>query len=207
MAIEFDHLMYVGPDLEQLQAQFTALTGVATRFGGRHENMGTWNALTGLGPGRYLELLAPDPAQDLSNTLGAELATLTQPRIRTCILRTDDLDGAAAAYTEMDIAFERLHANRVTADGTRLEWHLVIPQSERWGGLLPFFIDWGSTPHPAAKCDHQCQLRSLEVGHPDAAELHAVWQRQGLPWRPRIADRAYIRATIRCPNGNVVLTG
>lgn len=207
MANAFDHLMYVGPDLELLRTHFTALTGVATRFGGRHENLGTWNALVGLGPGRYIELLAPDPAQDLTGTLGAELAALTQPRIHTFIVRTDDLAGATAAYAELGIAADQIKASRVGADGTRLEWQLVIPRSNRWGGLVPFFIDWGSMPHPADACDHQCRLRTFEVGHPDADALHAVWQRLGLPWHPRNADRAYFRATIRCPKRNVVLTG
>jgi hypothetical protein len=42
------------------------------------------------------------------------------------------------------------------------------------GGILPFVIDWGTTPHPSTTLPTECQLLKLVVTHPDAVVLQPI---------------------------------
>ena len=50
-------------------------------------------------------------------------------------------------------------------------WELTDPFADRAGGTLPFFIDWGASPHPAEAGPSGAQLLELRVEHPDAAAV------------------------------------
>ena len=58
-----DHLVYGVDDLQKGMARFEALTGVKPALGGRHDGLGTHNAIVSLGGGAYFEIIAPDPTQ------------------------------------------------------------------------------------------------------------------------------------------------
>lgn len=58
-----DHWLLFCRDLEASMAHVEAITGVAPRFGGRHDGKGTHNAIMSLGGDQYLELIARDPTQ------------------------------------------------------------------------------------------------------------------------------------------------
>ena len=93
-----DHLIWATPDLDQGIAAFRDLGGVQPRMGGSHPGLGTRNAILALGPKLYLEILAPDPAQDLAGTYGGVLARLSAPGIYTVSARTQDMDQTLIRY-------------------------------------------------------------------------------------------------------------
>ncbi|HYX19468.1 MAG TPA: VOC family protein, partial [Thermoanaerobaculia bacterium] len=60
---ELDHLVFATPDLERTVDALEASLGVRAAEGGRHVAEGTRDAVLGLGPSSYLEILGRDPGQ------------------------------------------------------------------------------------------------------------------------------------------------
>src|SRR5471030_1014335 len=60
---EIDHLVYATPDVDKTVEALGKLLGVKAAPGGRHPGRGTRNALIGLGPRCYLEIVGPDLEQ------------------------------------------------------------------------------------------------------------------------------------------------
>lgn len=204
-----DHAILAGPVLPHLVDAFEARTGVAATPGGRHPGQGTHNALVGLGPGRYLELLAPDPdAED--GPFRASIGYLSDPALHTWCVRGGDADAFEARVRAAGLAPRRVAMARTRPDGVRLAWQLVFVDGHPFGGLVPFFIDWGASPHPSEALGARLEWRSLRLEHPDAARLEAVLAALGgVPDGVRIAPGAAPRlaAAWRGPRGDDVWDG
>jgi hypothetical protein len=72
-------------------------------------------------------------------------------------------------------------------------------------GIVPFFIDWGSSPHPAASAARGCTLRELRAEHPDVDGVRKALDAVGLPLRVAAAPKAQLIAVIDSPRGRVEL--
>jgi hypothetical protein len=168
-----DHLVLAGPDLAETVAWFTDLTGITPAPGGSHVGLGTANHLVGLGEGAYLELIGPDPAQPApAQPRPFGIDELFAPRIVTWAVRTDDLAGLIA--TARDGGYdpgEPMAMSRRAPDGALLEWQLTAPRFDYGDGLVPFLIDWGSTPHPTSRALPEATLVDLRARHPDPASV------------------------------------
>jgi hypothetical protein len=182
-----DHLVYAVSDLDQGIDLIESLTGVRPSVGGSHPGWGTRNALLGLGERCYLEIIALDPNQAVDRRpLGVDRTDL--PRL-TAWAAAVDLRGRVATAME-----------RVLPDGSVLKWRLTDPFEDREGGLLPFLIDWGDSPHPAARAPEGCCLESFWLSHPDPEYLQGRLNEIGISVEVREGP-ASIHAVIEAPNG------
>jgi hypothetical protein len=210
-AIRFDHLVVAARTLEEGVAWVEARTGAAMGPGGKHAAMSTHNRLLSLGPGRFLEVIAIDPAAPppgrarwFELDTAATAARLAQgPALVHWVIRADDLEGAIDASGATGVEILPLSRGDyrwrigVTPDG-RLAMQGVAPTVIRWEGA-----------HPADRLpDSGCHLERLSLGHAGAGGLLRRLQAAGLDrGDPVEADSsaAGLRARIRTPRGIVEL--
>jgi len=207
MEIALDHLLWAAPDLDAGCALFDQITGTAPVMGGVHPGFGTRNALTSLSGDEYLEIIAPDPAQDLTGTRGGLIAEMTRPQMLTFALRADDLEAVARRARDAGVAVEGpINMSRATPEGGRLEWRVLRLADDRWPGRLPFFIDWKDAPHPARTTPGGCRLDDFYELAPDPQALSRVYKAVGCDVPVYAGAVTGVVATLYGPNGKVVLT-
>jgi len=202
-----DHLVYASPDLVQGVDELEQRLGVLAKPGGRHPAWGTRNSLIALGERIYLEVIAPDPDQiapERARPFGID--DLDSPRLASWAAREADLEHIVTTARNLGIDLGAIYpGNRQTADGTVLSWKLTDPLTTRYDGLLPFFIDWGTTPHPAPTAAPGCALIELRAEHPDADRLRAVLTALDLDLTVTAGESPSLIATISSPRGVVEL--
>lgn len=201
-----DHLMWGAPDLEAAMADMTGRLGVAPVAGGSHPGRGTRNALVGLGPDCYLEIIAPDPAQPLPGTFGERLAALDRAALVTFAVASPDLDRQADWLRQRGVAARGpVPSRRATPDGGELRWALLFPFGHAFGSLFPFYIDWGDSPHPSAGLPDGGRLRELTLASPAAAELTGLLEDVTGPLTVHAAEEPSLQATLETAGGLVTL--
>ncbi len=204
-----DHLVLAGPELEALEALVRERTGVTPVRGGRHLGHGTHNALAGLGEGRYLELLAPDPAQG-GGPFAATIAHLRAPALHTWCALAGDAASIAEQVRSVGLTPRRERMQRRRPDRSMLVWEIVFVDGHPYGPLLPFFIDWRGSKHPARSLPRGLTLSSLVLTHPDAEGLTDLLSRLGGVPEPVRVERgatAGIAAALRHEGGTWTLDG
>jgi hypothetical protein len=204
--LELDHLLWGAPDLDQAGALFHELTGVAAAGGGSHPGHGSRNRLAALDQGRYFEIIAPDPLQDLLHGRGAELAALKGAGLYAFALRSRDLPAVADSARGAGISTDGPHRmGRATPDGGRIEWSILYLDHPAFAGTLHFALDWGSTPHPSKVTPTGCKLKSFAIlrRHPDA--LRSIYRSLGVPIEVHSAASDGFLGILGTPKGDVVL--
>ena len=123
----------------------------------------------GLGPRSYLEIVGPDPDQpppDGPRWFGID--ELTEPRLVGWAAASADVAGAAARAGREGLRLGGVDVGRRTrADGVELEWRFTDPTFVVADGLVPFLIDWGTSPHPALAAPRGATILDLRAEHPD----------------------------------------
>ena len=161
--------MYAVPDLENSMAEIASITGIVPLDGGVHPGNGTRNALLGLSNSSYLEIIGPDKKQNLENTLGELLVSKNTSGIRAWAVAVSDLASVADVAQELGFRLrDRKEMSRKTPEGSLLEWELLFLED----AVLPFFIDWKGSEHPARKAPSGCGLLELLI----SAEEPKVYQ-------------------------------
>ena len=167
-----DHLAFASPDLAAAVAEIETLLGVTPTPGGSHPDFGTRNALVSLGDNCYLEIIGPDPENPgFRGTRPFGIDELQRSGLVTWAVRETDLDHRFESSRAKGYDPGRtVSGQRRRPDGEVLEWRLGIHHgflSPVAGGVVPFLIDWGSSPHPAETAVAGCRLKSLRAAHPD----------------------------------------
>lgn len=157
-----------------------------------------------LGGRSYLEIIGPDPEQPPPKgprPFGVDL--LTGPRTVTWAISPPDLDAAIApARARGHDPGPARPMSRRTPDGTLLRWRLTGTGHAHPSGLVPFLIDWGGSPHPAASGLPYTALLEVSATLPDPAEVRAPLAAldTGLRLAPGPAALSF---TLETPNGPV----
>jgi len=202
-----DHIIVGAPELEVGVAWVESQLGVRPVAGGSHPAWGTRNALLSLGPRCYLEVLAPDPALDTPPE-GCLFAVehLAAPRMVGWALATDQLEECARVAAEHGVTMGAIHSgSRSRPDGPVLRWRQTDPRAVPVGGIDPFVIDWGETPHPGGSAPRAGVIERLELCHPDPGAVQGMLAEFGVMAETAKGDTASIRATLQTVSGAVEL--
>jgi len=202
-----DHLIYAVPELSAGITAVEDLLGVRAAIGGKHIGLGTHNALLALGPSTYLEIIAPDPDQDeyrQPRIFGID--NLTRPRLVAWVARAEDLDELASRGLSRGQSLGAvLSGSRKNADGAILTWRFTDPFNVIADGVVPFFIDWGKSPHPAKTAPPGARLVRLHAEHPDPNPVRQDLETLILDLPITQGAEAALVAEIDCPKGRVEL--
>ena len=202
-----DHLVYASPDLAAGVEIVERLLGVKAIPGGQHPGGGTRNALIRLGDQTYLEIIGPDPEQPKPpgpRRFGID--ELRSPRLVTWAAKGSDLEAIVQKAKSNRVELGQVQAgSRRRPDGVLLAWRLTVSPSLTADGIIPFFIDWGKTPHPAEALPKGCVLVALRAEHPDANRIQGEISALGLNIPMRTGSPPALIATIRTPKGDVEL--
>ena len=205
-----DHLLLGAADLDAAIVWFEQKTGVKAQPGGSHPGVGTRNALAALGGRRYLEIIAPDPAQSAFN-FQIDVRKLAQPRLVTWAAAAADMDRTAAAAREAGYQlFGPRDGSRARPDGKMLRWKSLGVMNQLGGAgvePIPFFIQWAAdSPHPSQDSPGGCELRSFEIAHPDAKAVADALRKLGVQAKTKQAASAALTAVLQTPRGTVTLS-
>ena len=211
-----DHFILGCADLEQGVALVEKHTGVRAVFGGVHPGRGTRNALLSLGERKYLEIMAPDPAQHLeagATVPGsrpsplAKLRELKEPRIIGWAAHPGDLQNFAAKLQKAKIEFVGPRdGSRKRPDGKVLRWKTLTLKDD-YEGLLPFFIEWSAdSVHPSADAPKGCRLVHFLADSPEWGRVRDAASVLGLDLGVNMGTAAVLSATMVGPEGNLDLT-
>jgi glyoxalase-like protein len=100
---------------------------------------------------------------------------------------------------------EVIDGSRQRTDGVILSWRYTDPRTVAFDGLVPFFIDWGKTPHPADAATPGASLRGLRAEHPDPEPVQKALDTLGLALRVQRGPRPALIAAVNTPRGRVEL--
>jgi len=204
---QVDHLVFATPDLQLGIDTAERLFGVRATPGGQHPGEGTRNALIALGPSSYFEIIGPDPAQPTpkgGHRFGID--AITAPHLTTWVAKGTSLDRFAADAKAHGIDLGAvIPGSRKRPDGVVLAWTYTDPRVVLADRLVPYFIDWGSSPHPAATAARGVRLVGLRAEHPDAVRVQAMLKQLGVDLVVARGPRPVIIATFESPRGRVEL--
>lgn len=207
MPVSIDHIVYGTPDLERSVEDLAKALGVKASPGGRHPQWGTRNALLSLGNLTYLEILGPDPDQPppgQSRPFG--LDEIETPQMIAWAAAGGNLEAIVSLAGKLGIKLGRiLPGTRSLPDGSLLAWRLIDPGVRIENGLIPFFIDWGGSPHPSLSAPKGCTLADLRCEHPDPDRLAGWLSALGLEIAVSESESRNLVATVQTPLGLVEL--
>lgn len=202
-----DHILWGAPSLGVGIEEFARLTDVRLAPGGRHPGFGTHNALATFGDKTYIEIIAPDPSQDITGTPGAFLARLAHPSLFHFAVNTTAIEAMQDRLSGLGLGFRLVSMSRTRADGVTLNWRNLYPEGHDYGFALPFFIQWDTDFHPSGMPPAGLSLTSFALHHPRDTELRQLYETLDIPVPVVAADTAFFKAEIETPKGTVELTG
>jgi len=204
-----DHLVYATPKLETSVEEIMGLLGVRATPGGQHPGRGTRNALIALSDAAYLEIIGPDPEQPAppeGTRRWFGIDGIESPRLVAWAAKRTALETLAAEAARHGVKLGPVvSGSRTAADGTTLHWQFTDPAVVVGEGVVPFFIDWGNSPHPAASAARGPVLCALRGEHPEPAVIKRALSAVGIDLPIGHGPRPALCASLRTAKGIVEL--
>jgi hypothetical protein len=202
-----DHLVYVTSDVSKATQEIGNRFGVTPSPGGKHPAWGTRNALLALGPLIYLEIMGPDP--ELSRP-GLQrpfrIDSLDRARLSTWVVRSEKLHDIVEAGKRAGVDLGEVQSkSRNKPDGTVLAWTMTDLLRDRENGIVPYFINWGNSVHPAIGAPQGCTIKELRAIHPEPQRIISIMKALGLELPVIPGEKFALIANIETPNGMVEL--
>jgi hypothetical protein len=203
--MRIDHLVWFSPDLDQGARYFAERMDCEPAYGGVHPGEGTRNCLLSLAESTYLEIVASDPAQPITN-LDTELRRLAGSGLYHCAASGLDLETVRQRALAAGLqGSEIVTGGRSVPNGGRLSWKLFGLKNHDLGALLPFFIDWMDSEHPAKAAPLGGELVKIEVVSPAAEQLRAIYGIFDLNIATASGTVAGFQATVASRKGRQIL--
>jgi hypothetical protein len=203
---KIDHFVYATPDLPGTIDALAQLLGVRATLGGQHLDHGTRNALIGLGPECYLEIIGPDselPAPAHPRWFGID--SLGEPRLVAWAARAPSIDDLWRTARAQGLLLGPIaEGKRRRADGSWLCWRYTEPMTNA-DVAAPFLIDWGESIHPARDAAPGCTLVDFFIQHIDVESARRTLGVLRLHPRVQPGSVSALAAVIDSPNGRVTL--
>lgn len=196
-----DHLVWYCGDLARGEADLARIMDCKPAYGGIHPNEGTRNSLVSLAGNTYVEILGRDPAQAEAG-LDPELRMLTGAGLYHWAMGGADLSELQkrAIAAGLD-GSELVTGGRTLPDGRALKWKLFGIRTHAFGALVPFFIDWMDSDHPAKTAPRGGRLVKIEVVSPQAQDLREIYRVLGIDVEVGAAAKAGLSAIIESGSG------
>jgi len=204
---QLDHIVYTVFDLDSAISDFEQKLGVRPIFGGYHKTFGTKNALINLDKGMYLELLAADDTNTVAKPprwMGIDV--LTENQITRWALKSEQLDTDSSILNAYNTKMGSISGgSRSTVKGSLLKWQLVLPLPTPEVEIIPFMVDWSQTEtHPNDELPNMgCKLVELYGTHPDPDQFGETFEKLGLEFQIKKAEKIVLKAILKCPKGTI----
>ncbi len=200
-----DHLVWYCADLVEGGRYFAERMDRGSAYGGVHPGEGTANRLLSLSDATYLEILGRDPAQAEAN-LAPEIRSLSGSGLYHWAVGGVDLSelrqkAIAAGFARSDL----VTGGRALPNGSWLGWKCFGIHNHGFGALVPFFIDWMDSEHPAKTAPRGGSLAGVEVFSPQAEKLRNLYGILGLGISVTKAVAPGFSATLESRSGQHVL--
>jgi hypothetical protein len=203
--MHIDHLVWYNADLAAGQRHFAAAMDAEPLYGGEHPGEGTANAVLSLGPSTYLEILGRDVKQS-ADVLDAEVASLTGQGLYHWAVGGFDLERLSRRAARAGLTGGALvPGGRVKPDGKRLDWLCWGLRDHGFGSLVPFFIDWRGSEHPALSAPRGGRIASFQVHTPERDRLAALFDVLELDVPVIAGETPRVVATLESGRGRTVL--
>ena len=200
-----DHLVWYCADLAEGERYFAERMDRGSVYGGVHPGGGTANRLQSLSDATYLEILGRDPAQ-AETSLAPEVRALSGSGLYHWAVGGVDLSELRQKVSAAGLAgSELVTGGRTLPNGSWLGWKCFGIHDHGFGALVPFFIDWIDSEHPAKTAPRGGSLVGVEVFSPQTEKLSDLYVILGLDISVTKAAAPGVSVTFESRSGRHVL--
>jgi len=167
-----DHLILGTGDLDKALEAFESMTGAKPVMVVSLNGVGTKSARIAFEECAFLEIIGPDPKQDIETTLKKSLEALpadgTMTPFHYAVRSKSTI--ASKAWESHDLKADMV--SMVAQDRGQLwKWDMNLFNST---GLVPYFVDWGEMHHAAGRLPIVGKLGSVQVSASSGSPVHAL---------------------------------